>query len=179
MGLPVKPAMTVMPGSDRASRPLALRALSRAAVRVATSFSLSQGFTIKSKAPLFIPSTASWISAYAVNSTTSTSGAIFLSSPVQYSPSLPVLISVWKFISSSTTSGRNRSSTETKVDGEGIASTSSKCIGNRIFNACLIPALSSTISIFPFLEAIKRVKFSLLPREKQIILVHFLLYLQR
>ena len=35
-----------------------------AAVRVATSFSLSQGFTMKSNAPRFIPSTASAMSAH-------------------------------------------------------------------------------------------------------------------
>ncbi len=75
MRLPVAPGMT--------SSAIALRALSRAAVSVATSLSLSQGFTIKSNAPRFIPSTASWMSAYAVNSTTSTSGIIFLISPAQ------------------------------------------------------------------------------------------------
>ena len=139
---------------DLASRPIAFRALSLAAVSVATSFSLSHGFTMKSNAPRFIPSTASWISAYAVKSTTSTSGTIFLISAAQYKPSLPVLMLVLKFISSSTTSGRKRSSVETSVTGEGSVSTSAKCSGSRILNAWRIPALSSTISIFPFLDAI-------------------------
>ena len=116
----------VMPDSDRASLPIAFRALSRAAVSTSISLSLSQGFTMKSKAPLFIPSTAKAISAYAVNNTTSTSDAIFLISPAQYSPSLPVLMFVLKFMSSSTTSGRNCSNVETSVDGEGIVFTSAK-----------------------------------------------------
>ena len=45
------------------SRPFAFRALSLAAVSVDISLSLSHGFTRKSNAPRFIPSTASWMSA--------------------------------------------------------------------------------------------------------------------
>ena len=116
----------VMPGTDRASRPIAFRALSRAAVKVSTSFSLSHGFTMKSNAPRFIPSTARAMSAYAVKSTTSTSGIICLISPAQYRPSLPVLMLVLKFMSSSTTSGRNCSSEDTNVAGDGIVFTSAK-----------------------------------------------------
>ena len=63
-------------------------------------------------------------------------------------------------MSSSTTSGRKRSSVATSVAGEGIASTSSKYIGSRIFNAWRIPALSSTTSIFPFFEVIMMGEFT-------------------
>ena len=40
------------------------------------------------------------------------------------------------------------------VTGDGSVSTSAKCIGSRIFSAWRMPALSSTISILPFFEAI-------------------------
>ena len=82
---PVIPVQTsfVIPGIDRVSGLIAFSALSRAPVRTSISLSFSHGFTMKSNAPRFIPSTARAISAYAVNSTTSTSGAIFLISPVQ------------------------------------------------------------------------------------------------
>ena len=62
---PIRSGVTapVMPGSDRASLPIAFRALSRAAVSTSMSFSLSHGFTMKSNAPRFIPSTARAISA--------------------------------------------------------------------------------------------------------------------
>ena len=73
MGFPVKPGMTlasvmpdrlpVMPDPDRASRPIDFLALSRAAVRTSMSLSFSQGFTRKSKAPRFMPSTARAMSA--------------------------------------------------------------------------------------------------------------------
>ena len=144
----------------RSSRPIAFRALSRAAVSTSMSLSLSQGFTMKSKAPRFIPSTASWMSAYAVNNTTSTSGIIFLISPAQYRPSFPVLMDVLKFMSSSTTSGRKCSSVLTSVLGEGSVSTSEKCAGNRICNAWRMPALSSTMRIFPFLSVISEAKIT-------------------
>ena len=48
---------------ERASRPIDFRALSRAAVRTSMSLSFSQGFTRKSKAPRFMPSTARAMSA--------------------------------------------------------------------------------------------------------------------
>ena len=57
------PAVPAVPGFDRASLPSALRALSRAAVSTSMSLSLFQGFTMKSNAPRFIPSTANWMSA--------------------------------------------------------------------------------------------------------------------
>ena len=64
--------------------------------------SICSGYLLDSlsyTAPRFIPSTASWISAYEVKSTTSVSGLRFLISESQKRPSFPVLIPVWKFIS--------------------------------------------------------------------------------
>ena len=125
-----------------------------APLRVSTSLSLSQGLTMKSNAPRFIPSTARAMSAYAVNRTTSMSGQRFLISESQYSPSLPVFMSVWKFMSRRTTSGRNSASLLTSSLGDGISSTCEKCSGRSSFNAALIPLLSSTTNIFPLLFAI-------------------------
>ena len=77
------------------------------------------------------------------------SGANLLSSDVQYNPSLPVLVEVLKFMSSSTTSGRIFSIVVVSSEGEAMVSTVSKCRGSNIFSALRIPALSSTTSILP------------------------------
>ena len=61
---------------------------------------------------------------------------------------------VLKFMSSSTTSGRNCSSELTRVAGEGMVLTSAKCMGKRISSARRMPRLSSTTRIFPIFEAI-------------------------
>ena len=79
--------------------------LSLASKSVCVIFSLSKGFTMKSAAPSLMPVTASWMSAYAVKSTTSVFGLMPLISRSQYSPSLPELMPLEKFMSSSTTSG--------------------------------------------------------------------------
>ena len=57
--------------------------LATALLRIPISLSLSQGFTVKSKAPRFMPSTAREMSAYAVKSTTGMSGQRAFSSPSQ------------------------------------------------------------------------------------------------
>ena len=118
------------------------------------SLLFSHGLTMKSNAPRFIPSTARGTSAYAVKSTTCTVLYSLLISSSQNSPSLPVLISLWKFISRSTVSGLKSEIREISSFGEAMASVSAKCIGRSIFNAERIPALSSTTSIFPFSFAI-------------------------
>ena len=109
---------------------------------------------MKSKAPRFMPSTASEMSAYAVKSTTGVSGQRDLSSPSHQRPSLPLLYPASKFMSSSTASGWNSSMRRSSSFGDGSSSTSPKRRGSSIFSAWRIPALSSTTSIFPFVFAI-------------------------
>ena len=58
-------------------------------------------------------------------------------------------MSVWKFMSSSTASGRNESISDISVTGEGMAFTSAKLAGSSISRAFLMPRLSSTTSILP------------------------------
>ena len=125
-------------------------ALSLAASNVAMRCSFFQGFTMKSNAPRRMPSTASSMLAYAVKSTTWVSLYIIFSSFTQNSPSLPLFVSEWKFMSSNTTSGRNAFIFETNDAGDGSVSTSSKYIGKMILNVERMPALSSTTKIFPF-----------------------------
>ena len=134
--------------------PLLASALSMAACKVAMSFSFSQGFTMKSNAPRFMPSTAKAMSAYAVNSTTSVCGRRCLISESQNRPSFPVLVSASKFISSKMTSGANSRNEAWISLGEASNSTAAKYLGNKIFNAARMPGLSSTTNIFPLFTMI-------------------------
>ena len=111
------------------------------------SFLFSHGFTMKSNAPRFIPSTASDMSAYAVKSTTSVVGLVFLISESQYNPSFPVLADDWKFISSKITSGINSLNCEFMTFGDATTFTSLKYLGSSNWSAALIPLLSSTTNI--------------------------------
>ena len=72
---------------------------------VASSFSFSQGFEMKSVAPAFIALTAFSVSAYAVMNTTTALGSILNICSRYSNPSLPLIASRQKFISRSITSG--------------------------------------------------------------------------
>ena len=59
-----------------------------------------------------------------------------------------MLMSVSKFMSSSTTSGRKLRTVEISTLGVPTVSTASKRGGNRMFSVARTPALSSTTNIF-------------------------------
>ena len=84
-----------------------------------------------------------------MNNTTFWFGLLLRNSLSQKSPSFPVLMSVLKFMSNRITSGWNVFTVLISWAGDGRISTASNRMGNRIFNADRIPALSSTTSTFP------------------------------
>ena len=130
-----------------------------APLSVSISLSLSHGFTTKSNAPRFMPSTASEMSAYAVKSTTSVSGFDFFISESQNRPSLPVFADETKFMSSSTTSGAKSLSSALITFGVEASRTSLKYFVSRSFSVALMPLLSSTTSIFPLFINVPELKF--------------------